>query len=305
MHRLIATALCALFLFSTGSFAAERERLGYGRLITNDLIGDGRDRWRTGSAASSRVWGPAWNGSLPGRFGDIIELRFNAEILAPENVTIPAAGDRPYAGAISVGLHTHYMVNQTEISVGGDLVFTGPQTGLNDFQSLIHDTIGGNDVSSGTRATQIGDDINPTLVLEFGRTVQMGQSARIRPFLEGRAGIETLLRVGADFTLGQVGQGELLVRDPVTGYRYRTIRNSIPGFSLVVGGDIAYVSDSEFLPSNQGFKLTDARSRARAGVHWQTKQGHRFFYGLTWMDKEFKGQRDSQIVGSLRLNVEF
>ena len=48
------------------SFAAAQDRvtLGWGRLLTNDLLGDGRDRWRTGSYTLSRVRGPAWGGSL-------------------------------------------------------------------------------------------------------------------------------------------------------------------------------------------------------------------------------------------------
>lgn len=305
MIRLIAAALSALFLLQSAAWATDRVRLGYGRLVTNDLIGDGRDRWRTGSIASSRVWGPDWKGELPARFGDLIELRFNAEIFAPEDVAAPAPGDRPYAGAISLGLHTHFQQYGNEFTVGGDLVFTGPQTQLDDFQGLVHDVVGGDDLAGATRRNQIGNDLNPTGVVEMGRTLSLGQAGLLRPFIEGRAGAETLVRVGADLSFGNIGHGELLVRDPVTGHRYRTVLNDLAGYSFLVGGDIAYVDHSEFLPSNRGLQTTDHRSRLRAGVHWQSEKGHRAFYGLTWLDKEFEGQRDTQIVGSVRLHVNF
>lgn len=305
MIRLIAAAVSALFLLQSAALATDRVRLGYGRLVTNDLIGDGHDRWRTGSVASSRVWGPDWSGTAPARFGDLIELRFNAEVMAPEHVGAPAAGDRPYAGAISVGLHTHFEQYGNEFALGGDLVFTGPQTGLDEFQGFLHDAVGGEDLSGATRSTQIGNDLNPTAVAEMGRSIDIGANGLLRPFVEGRAGAETLVRVGADLSFGNVGHGELLVRDPVTGQRYRTILNDLAGYSFLVGGDIAYVDHSEFLPANRGYALSDQRSRLRAGVHWQGEKGHNAFYGLTWLDKEFKGQRDSQIVGSVRLHIEF
>lgn len=312
MHRRLTAALGASLLslsilapLMTGTAqAGERQQLGYGRLVTNDLIGDGRDRWRTGSVASSRVWGPEWTGDLPEGFGDLLELRLNFEAIAPEQLAAPAAGDRPYAAAISVGLHSHFQSAGTEFALGGDLVFTGPQTGIDDFQDFMHDYLGGDDINSTTRNGQIGDDINPTLVAEIGRPLSLGP-ARLRPFVEMRAGVETLARIGADLSFGRIGQGELLVRDPVTGQRYRTIRTPEPGMGFVFGGDIAYVEHSEYLPSNQGYQLTDSRARLRTGLHVQTEAGHRFFYGLTWLGKEFEAQRDEQLVGSLRINLEF
>jgi hypothetical protein len=39
----------SLALTAQPADAAERDRLGYGRLMTNDYFGDGSDRWRTGS----------------------------------------------------------------------------------------------------------------------------------------------------------------------------------------------------------------------------------------------------------------
>lgn len=297
--------LAGLTMIAGPADAEGRTRLGYGRLVTNDLLGDGRDRWRSGSIASSRVWGPGWDGALPGTFGALLELRLGAQIIAPQDLMTPAPGDRPYAGAFSLGVHTHYRAAGAELSLGGDLVMTGPQTGIDDFQSFLHDALGGQDLGAGARTRQIGNDIHPAAVAELARPLRFGAIGTLRPFAEARAGAETLLRVGADFTLGHVGQGELLVRDPVSGQRYRTIQNDLSGYAWVLGADTAYVDSSAFLPSSRGYRLSDARNRVRAGVHWSSPAGHRAFYGLTWLDREFKGQPEGQIVGSVRLHVEF
>ncbi|WP_138933215.1 lipid A-modifier LpxR family protein [Roseovarius arcticus] len=306
--RLIAFASLALALLLMGEAAVADEprvRLGYGRLITNDYIGDGHDRWRTGSVASSRIWGPEWDGSLPTGFGRLLELRFNAQIIAPRDLNNPAPGDRRYAGSVALGLHTHYAALGSEVSLGGDLVFTGPQTGLDGLQDFIHDNLGGQGVGGATRRRQIGNHVYPTAVAEMGRTLTLGGAATLRPFAEARAGVETLVRVGADFTFGGALAGELLVRDPVTGQRYRTVQNDLSGYAFVVGADTAYVEDSAYLPSSGGYRLSDARNRVRAGVHYSSRAGHRAFYGLTWLDREFKGQPEGQIVGSVRLHIEF
>ena len=302
---LVSLALAFLLALPTAAAAAEpRVKLGYGRLVTNDYIGDGHDRWRTGSVATSRVWGPEWDGALPDGIGQLLELRVNAQIIAPQDLNAPAPGDRPYAGSIAVGLHTHYAALGNEVSLGGDLVFTGPQTGLDGFQSFIHDNFNGQGVGAGVRGAQIGNHVYPTAVAEVGRTILLGGAA-LRPFAEARAGAETLMRIGADFTFGGVLTGALLVRDPVTGQRYRTAGSNLPGYAFVVGADTAYVEDSAYLPSSRGYSLCDSRNRVRAGVHYGADAGHRAFYGLTWLDREFKGQKESQIVGSVRLHIKF
>jgi uncharacterized membrane protein YjdF len=53
MKRLFLTALCVVLGMSAQLAFAETQysRIGHGRLLTNDLLGDGKDRWRTGSYA--------------------------------------------------------------------------------------------------------------------------------------------------------------------------------------------------------------------------------------------------------------
>jgi hypothetical protein len=305
MIRLFAAACCLFAALATQPHAQERERLGYGRLVTNDLFGDGKDRWQTGSVASSRVWGSGWNGAAPEAFGDILELRFGGALMAPADLAAPAAGDRPYAGALALGLHTHFSRGATEVAMGADMVFTGPQTGLDRFQDALHDVLGVDHSTAGVRATQIGNGMHPTLVFEAGRALSLSDSARLRPFIEARAGVENILRVGADLTVGNYGQDALLVRDPVSGQRYRAIAGGGAGLSLVLGGDIAKVSNSTYLPASRGYRLSNTRDRLRAGVHWQGKSGRSAYYGLSWLGKEFKGQADDQLIGSLRLKLAF
>ncbi len=146
--------------------------------------------------------------------------------------------------------------------------------------------------------------MHPTLVFEAGRSFAAGDALRLRPFVEGRWGAETLIRAGADLVIGQVGQGELLVRDPVSGQRYRAIQNDWQGYALVLGADIAHVSDSVFLPGGAGYEINDTRERVRAGLHWQGEKSSAF-YGVTWLSEEFSGQDRGQVVGSLRLDFEF
>ncbi|UWR21717.1 lipid A deacylase LpxR family protein [Sulfitobacter sp. S190] len=301
---LLALATAFLGTTYTGADAGERTRLGHGRLMTNDYIGDGNDRWRTGSWTSSRVWGPAWEGQLPDRFGALVELRLSAEIIAPQDINTPAVGDRPYAGQLSAGVHTHFRWQGMEAALGGDLVAAGSATGLGTFQRETHELLGIRVPSDETLDAQISD-IRPSVVGELGRELALGQNMRLRPFVEGRAGAETMVRAGFDVTLGQMGQAELWVRESVTGHRYRVIQNNeYKGFALVAGADIAHVTDSYLLPEEDGFDLVESRERARLGVHWQGDSASAF-YGVTYLGEEFEAQREGQVVGSIRINLSF
>ena len=55
--RAVLLALAGLCM-GDAALAQDRTILGYGRLFNNDLIGDGHDRWRTGSYHFSVVTGP-------------------------------------------------------------------------------------------------------------------------------------------------------------------------------------------------------------------------------------------------------
>jgi len=302
--RTVFAALMAI-AFASDVGAQSRERLGFGILFTNDVIDGAEDRWRTGSVTTSRIWGPTWTGLAPERFGELIELRIHGEVISPQNITAPAPDDRLYAGALSFGLHTHMQRGAMEFAVGADIVFVGPQTQLDEIQSAFHDVIDIAPPSDAVLDAQIGNTVEPTLVLEAGRTIRLGDNTVLRPFAEARAGVETLVRVGADLTFGALGQGELLVRDPVAGQRYRAVAGDWTGISLTLGADLAYVESSTFLPEDRGPELEDMRHRVRAGVMWQGENGASSFAGVTYLSEEFEGQGEGQFVGSLRVSFEF
>lgn len=290
--------------WATLASAEGYQSLGYGRIVNNDLLGDGGDRWQTGSITTSRVFGPGWHGILPSKPFELLEFRISGQVIAPADIRISDPGDRPFAGALSFGLHTHFQRGPVEVALGGDLVFTGPQTGLSDLQTALHDTLNVPPASRSVLSRQIANGFHPTLVSEFATPFSFGSETTVRPFVETRWGIETLARVGVDVMIGTVGTDELLIRDPVTGQRYRATESSPAGRSYVFGGDVAYVDSSAFLPSNQGFKLPPTRTRLRAGIHWQGFHNS-LFIGTTYLSKEFKAQPKGQFVGSARIKIEF
>lgn len=87
MKRLFLTALCVVLGMSAQQAFAETQysRIGHGRLLTNDLLGDGKDRWRTGSYALSFAFSKRDEGDAPQAkaFGDVIELRAVSNSLRP------------------------------------------------------------------------------------------------------------------------------------------------------------------------------------------------------------------------------
>ncbi len=304
MLRVSVMAVVAMLSVTPPALAQGREVLGHGRLSTNDLLGDFGDRWQTGSVISSRVVARGWTGILPSKPFDLLEYRLGGQVMSPEFLRVPAPGDRPFAGALSLGLHTHFLRGRTEFALGADVVATGAQTGLGDLQTAIHDGLGVIPASKAVLSNQVENGVHPTLVTEAGRTFSLGGQAVVRPFAEARWGVETLARIGADVTIGAVGQGELLVRDPVTGQRYRSVTNPLAGFSYVFGADVAHVDSSVFLPSSKGVVMTETRNRVRAGLHWQNDD-KAAFYGVTWLSEEFEAQDSGQVVGSVRLNLSF
>ena len=100
--------------------------LGLGRLFSNDLLGDGQDRWRSGATSFSVLTGQGWDGGLTA--GPVLEFWFRTVISKP-GATDGRHGDRPQAGALSMGLHHHANIGPTEVSLGFDPVLDGPQAG--------------------------------------------------------------------------------------------------------------------------------------------------------------------------------
>ncbi|NEY91489.1 lipid A-modifier LpxR family protein [Tabrizicola oligotrophica] len=300
--RLLLAAVLAVS--ATGVAAEGRVTLGWGRIFTNDQIGDSKDRWRSGSYTVSRVRGPSWHGYEALAFGDLLEFRGHAAVIAPDNLTAPAVGDRRYAGLLSLGMNTHFGWKAAEVGLGAELAMTGPRTGIGSFQRWFHELAGMVPPSAGTLGNQIGNHLYPGLNAEIGRSYDLG-GLRARPFAEARVGVESLVRVGADFTFGALGRDDLMLRDVTTGLRYRGVAGRRDeGLSLTVGGDLAHVFDTALLPSGGAAVAEDARYRLRAGVQWQGKRAAAF-YGVSYLSREFTGQPEGQLVGALSLNLRF
>ncbi|MEM1273039.1 MAG: lipid A-modifier LpxR family protein [Pseudomonadota bacterium] len=295
---------CAMMIGFAGNAVAQgSETLGFGRFANNDAWGDGDDRWRTGGYSVSWMRGQGWSGSLPEMPGQIIEFRFRADVISPVDLTMPAAPERLYAGTLSAGAHLHFGWRGYEVAAGADILAIGEQTGLSSFQSSLHDQFGFPDVE--ISGYEVDDQFLLHATGEAGRTFDLGP-VNARPFVEIQAGVETLARAGVDLTFGAFGEGALLVRDVSTGQRYIAIENDTPsGLSFVLGGDIAYVADSFYLPSSEGFELEDTRYRLRAGVNSDFGVFASGFYGLTYLSEEFEGQSEGQLVGSINIRFEF
>lgn len=304
MSSLIKTLAIMLALAAAMPAQAEdRVTLGWGRMFSNDALGDQKDRWRTGGYQVSRIRGYSWDGALPTTPGEILEFRAVAQIVAPEDLVSPPPLDRRYAATLSLGLHTQFDWRGNDVSIGSDLVFVGPQTGISNFQKWIHNMVG---LQKPTVIdNQIGNGIYPTLEAELGHKFALGDRAEIRPFVQAQAGVESFVRVGGDLVIGTLGRDDLMVRDGVTGQRYRAVEGTRDqGVSFVLGGDIARVFDSALLPDNGVATLSEDRSRLRAGMHWQGEKAS-VFYGISYLSKEFDQQPEGQLVGGLNLNLKF
>lgn len=299
---LLVTALSALLTLADLAKAEERLTLGWGRLFTNDALGDGDDRWRTGAYSVSRLRGFRWTGALPETPGDLLEFRLRADTIAPANLQLPDPGDRRYVGALSLGMLTHFDWQGMQTSLGAGLVFTGPQTGIGSFQGWAHELIG-------LDALQVLDDqienaVYPGVSVELGRDLALTEGVTLHPFVAAEVGVESLARVGGDILIGKSG-GALLLRDTATGQRYRGIAGTgASQMSFTVGGDLARVFDSALLPEDGSVTMAENRGRLRAGLQWQGDKAA-VFYGLTYLTPEFDEQPEGQFLGSVNFNLRF
>ena len=281
-----------------------RQTIGWGRFFNNDYIGDSKDRWHSSSYTISRLRGPEWTGSLPNTFGQVLEFRFRAENITPEDLSAPTAQDRRYAGVMSFGYHSHSKWRGDELSMGADLVLIGPQTGLSGFQDTVHDFLGLPDGAPSYDA-QFADATHVSGTAELGRQIPISTNLTLRPFVEGQIGFETMARAGVDVTLGNLAKDGLMLRDVTTGQRYSAVQGPLgKGLSLTFGGDVARVASSVLLPEGGAVTASPTRARLRAGLNWQGENSFVFF-GATYLSPEFQEQSEGQTVGSLSLLVRF
>lgn len=315
--KIVSLAILALLAWSCMSFIAvsagepardgagkgPRSRVAVVRFFTNDEIGDGQDRWRSGSYTVSFIHARGWNERLTSTFGDVVETRLRSEIVAPSSLTMSPPLDRPYAGVLSFGRHYWWKAGKIDLRVGGDLVLIGPASGMSALQGFIHNIAGR--PTPTVYASQLGNSLHPTVSGTAAREIRLAPSVTLSPFVEAQAGVETYARIGADLAIGKIGDAVVRPRDVVSGQRNfgtGTMRGS--GWSFTLGGDMARVVSSAYLPENQGYAPEPWRSRLRLGVAYGGKR-HGIFYGLTWLGREYVGQPTGQVVGTLSLALDF
>lgn len=277
--------------------------VGVSRLFNNDFLGDGNDRWRTGSYEVSVTFGEQVLDGLPTTAFALMQYRLRSEILAPADLSLATAfPDRPYAGVIGLGAFTHFQKGAYNVSYGGELVFVGPSTGVGRFQKWAHKQIGAQ--TPMMLADQLPDHIYPTVQGEISRNMRAGDTL-FRPFAEAQVGVESYARVGIDAIFGKNLSRNFFVREPITGHLVSNVRSSDDrSFGFMMGGDVAYVGDSKLLPESRGYTVESMRPRARAGFVYEGENAG-LFYGLTWLGKEFEGQKESQVTGSLNVKFNF
>jgi hypothetical protein len=303
MQKFLIGAFAALSPFCVSvAEAGENRSLGWGRLFTNDILGDGEDRWRTGGYSISNIRGKDWSGSRPTTMGEVIEYRLRTEVIAPESIFSPDPLDRRYAGIVTFGAHTHWQRNDIEMNLGVDLVIAGPQTKMSDLHEELHDLVGG--PTPRVDNASIDNIIMPTLIFEAAKPFKTSEEVVFRPFVELQAGIETLARIGGDVTFGSFGNRGLRLRDQISGQRYTGIYDdSSTGLSFMAGADVAYIADSHYLDT-PGIVKEDFRARVRVGVTHEWELGA-FFYGATYLSPEFEAQSTGQVVGSINARFQF
>lgn len=273
-----------------------RRTLGRAHLFTNDYLGDGHDRWRTGSFSYSLLRGQDWQGRPPEAPFSLMEYRWRSALIAAGRVGRDRV-DRPHVGELTFGLHSHAALGALDLAFGVDLVALGPQTRMADFQRRFHDRFG-LDGPYGTDMA-IADAVRLEGHFALSGTMPLSRNIALRPFAEMAVGVEDRATIGADLFLGPIWDGALLVRDETTGHPVLAIAGPRHGLTVTLGADWTAVGQSLYLPD--GYKAEDQRLRARAGLHWQISARHSMFYGLSWHEREFVGQEEDQVVGALRL----
>lgn len=248
MYRKLSATLAfsVAMILATGADAGDKYTIGTARIFTNDYLGDGEDRWRTGAYAISKMRAISeWDGRFPEAFGEMVEWLFRTDILAPSNLVDGAEDDRRYAGTLTFGLHTYFNRQTVDYSLGLDLVAVGPSTGVGSFQKAFHNLVGAPE-PKGTLDDQLEDDIMPTISGSASKQIRLNEKTSFSAYAEFRAGDETFARIGVDYHYGLVGQNNLWLRDVGIGQPYRATFEHVSGVSFLLGGDVAYIGASKY-----------------------------------------------------------
>ena len=270
--------------------------------LTNDYLGDGHDRWRSGGYTKFFSYEPSaeWDAS--------IDIRMRSEILSPWGSTEqPANQDRPYAGMLGFGLFLNDYWGPVDYNVGAEALFAGDRTGVQKFQDAFHETFGLDGYTPQAGHDKLENDATGMISVEMARKYTVGDVGAVRPFVMGKFGYEDLLRVGVDVMIGGYGSADRYVRDPISGFLQPSSAqraDAMTGVSLLAGIDYSFVGNDYLITDGGSVDFQSGRTRSRLGI--QAGLGPMsVFYGATHLSEEFQGQVEGQTVGTLSVEFNF
>ena len=285
------------------------ETLGVVTVFGNDWygipFGDRYDRWRTGHVRLSVLRGERWNDALPAQPFELMEYRIRGEIIAPDNLATPAAGDRLYAPSWWLGATTHFGWSGYDVSTGADVVIVGPQTGIKPIHSEIHQFFGNNPINLSS-ADQLSNGIYLDAHAEVARGIALS-FGEVRPFVELRAGAETLARVGVDVTIGTLGRDGLRLRDQVSGQRVAAV-NGFPerGWLVVPAGGGHGLCRILRLPAGKpGPRPRRAAAPGPCGRQFRPRRQQFLLRPSATCRRNSKASPKGQVVGTLSFDLRF
>jgi hypothetical protein len=301
MNKLFSASILTVMALSATTANAEKTRSSF---FTNDYIGDGHDRWRSGGYTLSY-------GFEGDKIGTPFNIQLRSEIISAWGSSKQADDDdRLYVGAIGIGAFVTKRYGFTDINFGGEILAIGDQTGVAKFQGAFHDLIG---ISGGYNPgeqphSHLADAFTGTLSAEAAMNYYIGSNTLVRPFVAGQYGYETFLRAGADVVIGNMSNADRWLRDPVSGFIQPSSSqksNYMGDYSLVAGFDVTTISESTFFPDHGDVELEPMRIRSRLGLQKGIGNKISIFYGATHLTKEFSTQYEGQTVGTISIEYLF
>lgn len=294
---LILVAIMSSQVFAEGR-AAYRGEVGS---FVNDFIGDGHDRWHTGSYQKSYYSQGYQLGWVDG-----IELRSRSQIVTPWSPSKQKDGDRPYSTAIGVGGFAHGHLAGFETRIGGEVILLGDGTGLETLQRTIHDGMGMGNSFDPNRSDidQVDNGLTSRFDIEIARTLRTSEFSMIRPYTEVTFGGDQYNTIGTDVIIGPLASASIWTRDVVTGRLLTPQVNEIRGVSIVAGLDARSARSSIHLPEGARVNIEPMQFRARIGMQSSSSFAN-IFIGQARLSEDFVGQTDSQRVGMLSISFSF
>jgi len=304
LRGILAAALGTLILMWPASVVHSQSLGKYDGSVgsfTNDALGDGHDRWLTGSYQRSFIFDRHEAGLMRQ-----IELRPRAMIVSPWTTAVQGANDRPYSSILALGAFARGNIGRTETHLGGELILQGDQTGLPSFQAGVHDLLG-LDQSYNPRNENdihVGDRLTGRFEFGLARSLRPSESVMVRPYALLIGGSDQSVTAGADLVWGSLSRAESWSRDAATGQILNHEAKHREGFNLVAGLDVSRRYTSMHIPDGSNVLLTKTQTRARIGA--QVRLGlFDVFFGQAWMSEGFVGQADTQRLGVLSISRNF